>query len=49
MSGLFMRRARAVAVAITCDEIPKGDWSPDNAGYLFIAEASGLFVEELTK
>ena len=47
--GIVYAKGAAVAIAITCDEIPTGDWSPDNAGYLFIAEASRILVEELTR
>ena len=47
--GIVYAQAAPVAIAITCDGIPKGDWSPDNPGYVFIAEASRLLVAELTK
>lgn len=47
--GIVYSPAGPVAIAITCEEIPKVDWSPDNSGYLFIAEASKLLVEKLTK
>ena len=47
--GIVYSKAGPVAIAITCDEMPKADWSPENPGYLFIADASRLIVEELTK
>jgi len=47
--GIVYSKAGPVAIAITCDEIPKANWSPDNTGYLFIADASRILVEELTK
>ena len=47
--GIVYSKAGPVAIAITCDEMPKPDWSPENPGYLFIADASRLIVEELTK
>jgi len=47
--GIVYSKAGPVAIAITCEEIPKVDWSPDNSGYLFIAEASKILVEQLTK
>ena len=47
--GIVFAKAGPVAIAITCEEIPKVDWSPDNSGYLFIADASKIIVEELTK
>jgi hypothetical protein len=47
--GIVYSKTGAVAIAITCDEIPKIDWSPGNSGYLFIAEASRILVEQLTE
>lgn len=46
--GIVFTKSAPVAIAITCDAMPKVDWSPDNAGYLFIAEAAKILVEELT-
>jgi beta-lactamase class A len=47
--GIVYSKAGPVAIAVTCEEIPKVDWSPDNSGYVFIADASKMIVEELTK
>ena len=47
--GIVYSKAGPVAIAIYCEDIPKVDWSPDNSGYLFIAEASKILVEDLTK
>jgi beta-lactamase class A len=47
--GIVYSKAGPVAIAITCEEIPKVDWSPDNSGYVFVAEASRLLVDQLTK
>ena len=47
--GIVYSKAGPVAIAIYCEDIPKVDWSPDNPGYLFIAGASKILVEELTK
>jgi beta-lactamase class A len=47
--GIVYSRSGPVALAITCEEVPKIDWSPDNSGYLFIAEAAQMLVESLTK
>jgi beta-lactamase class A len=47
--GIVYAKAAPVAIAITCEDIPAIDWSPDNPGYLFIAEASRILVEELAK
>jgi beta-lactamase class A len=47
--GIVYSKAGPVAIAITCDEMPRADWSPENPGYLFIADASRLIVEQLAK
>jgi beta-lactamase class A len=47
--GIVFAKAGPVAIAITCADMPKVDWSPDNAGLLFIADAAKILVEELTK
>lgn len=47
--GIVFTKSAPVAIAITCDAMPKVDWSPDNAGYLFIADAAKIIVEELTR
>jgi beta-lactamase class A len=47
--GIVYAKAAPIAIAITCEDMPKSDWSPDNPGYLFIAEASKLLVDQLTK
>ncbi len=47
--GIVYSKAGPVAVAITCYDIPKVDWSADNSGYLFIADAAKLIVERLTR
>ena len=47
--GIVYSKAGPVAIAITCYDIPKVDWSADNSGYLFIADAAKLIVERLTR
>jgi beta-lactamase class A len=47
--GIVYSKSGPVAIAITCAEIPGIDWSPDNAGLLFIADAAKILVEDLTK
>jgi beta-lactamase class A len=46
--GIVFSQAGPVAIAITCEDIPKPDWSPDNPGYVFIADVSKILVGELT-
>ena len=47
--GIVFSKDGPMAIAITCEDIPKIDWSPDNAGYVFIADASRILVEELAE
>jgi beta-lactamase class A len=47
--GIVYSKTGPVAIAITCAEIPKIDWSPDNAGLLFIADVAKILVDDLTK
>jgi beta-lactamase class A len=47
--GIVYSKSGPIAVAIWCEEIPKVDWSPDNSGYVFIAKAASMLVEELTR
>lgn len=46
--GIVFAKAAPIAIAITCDEMPKSDWSADNPGNLFIAQASKLLVQRLS-
>ncbi len=46
--GIVYSKAGPVAVAITCWDIGKVDWSADNSGYLFIADAARMIVDRLT-
>ena len=46
-SGLSTRRAGPVAMAITVDEMPDTDYSPDNVGNVLIWELATVLVEEL--
>jgi hypothetical protein len=47
--GIVYAKTGPVALAITCEDIPQPDWSPDNPGYLFIAEASKMLVEAVSR
>ena len=47
--GIVYSKAGPIAMAIWCEEIPKVDWSPDNSGYVFIAKAARMLVDELTR
>lgn len=47
--GIIYTKTAPVAIAITCDSMPSINWSPDNPGYLFIADAAKLIVDQLTR
>ena len=47
--GIVYAKTGRVAMAITVDDIPKPDWSPDNPGVLMIADLSQAIVEGLAK
>jgi beta-lactamase class A len=45
--GIVFAKTAPVAIAITCSDMPKPDWSPDNPGYLLIADVSRILVAGL--
>jgi beta-lactamase class A len=45
--GIVFAKTAPIAIAITCSDIPKPDWSPDNPGYLLIADVSKILVDGL--
>src|SRR5207248_5039828 len=47
--GIVYAPGGRIAIAITCDDLPKPDWSPENAGNVFISQLAGLLVEGLSK
>ena len=47
--GIVYTKRGAVAMAITVDEMPQVDWSPDNAGELLISKLSEMLITELIK
>ena len=47
--GIVYAPGNRIAIAITCDNMPKTDWSADNAGNVFISQLTGMLVEGLTK
>jgi beta-lactamase class A len=42
--GIVYTPGGRIAMAITCDDIPKIDWSPDNPGLLMIAKLAKILV-----
>jgi beta-lactamase class A len=47
--GIAYAPGGRIAIAITCDNLPKIDWSADNAGNVFISQLTGMLVEGLSK
>jgi beta-lactamase class A len=45
--GIIFAKTAPIAIAITCSDMPKPDWSPDNPGYLLIADVSKILVSGL--
>lgn len=47
--GIVYTPGGRIAMAITCDDIPKIDYGPDNPGLLMIADLAKILVEDLRK
>jgi len=47
--GIVYSPGGRIAMAITCDDIPEVDWSPDNAGLVTIAKVAEVLVAGLSK
>jgi len=45
--GIVYAPGGRIAIAITCDDLPKVDYSADNAGNIFISELTGMLLEGL--
>ena len=46
--GIVYAPGGRIAMAITCDDIPKTDWSADNPGLLMISELTGILIDGLS-
>ena len=47
--GIVYSPGGRIAIAITCDDLPKVDYSADNAANIFIAELTGILIDGLAK
>jgi beta-lactamase class A len=47
--GIVYAPGGRIAIAITCDNLAKTDWSADNAGNVFISQLTGMLVDGLSK
>ncbi|HEV2688704.1 MAG TPA: serine hydrolase, partial [Bryobacteraceae bacterium] len=47
--GIVYSPGGRIAIAITCDDLPKVDYSVDNAGEIFISDLTGMLLEGLAK
>ena len=45
--GIVYSPGGKIAIAITCDDLPKVDYSADNAGNIFISDLTGILIEGL--
>src|SRR5262249_18464213 len=46
--GIVYSAGGRIAIAITADDMPRTDWSPDNAGKVLLSQLTGLLVEGLS-
>jgi beta-lactamase class A len=47
--GIVYSQKGRIAMAITCDGMPRIDYGPDNAGSILISELAQILVEQLTE
>jgi beta-lactamase class A len=47
--GIVYAPGNRIAIAVTCENLSKADWSADNAGNVFISQLTGMLVEGLSK
>jgi hypothetical protein len=47
--ALVYSKGGRIAMAITVDDMPKADWSPDNAGSVLIADLARILVDGLAR
>lgn len=47
--GVVYSPGGRIAIAITCDDLPAVDYSPDNAGSIFISRLAAMLVEGLRR
>jgi beta-lactamase class A len=47
--GLIYHPRGRIALAITCDEMPQSNWSPDNPAYLLMSRVSEIIIDGLGK
>jgi beta-lactamase class A len=47
--GIVYAPGGRIAIAITCEDLPKTDYSADNIGNIFISQLTGILVEGLSK
>jgi beta-lactamase class A len=45
--GIVYAKGNRIAIAITCEDVPKIDWTSDNEGLLLIAKIAEILVAEL--
>lgn len=48
-AGIIYHTRGRIALAITCDDMPSPDWSPDNPAYLLMSRISEIIIDGLGK
>jgi beta-lactamase class A len=48
-AGLIYHARGRIALAVTCDDMPVPDWSPDNPAYLLMSRLSEIIIDGLGK
>jgi beta-lactamase class A len=48
-AGIVYTHGGRIAIAITVDDLPDVNYSPDNAGSIFISQLTSLLLENLGK
>ena len=48
-AGIVYHTRGRIALAITCDDMPAPDWSPDNPAYLLMSRLSEIIIDGLGK
>lgn len=48
-AGIIYHARGRIALAVTCDDMPAPDWSPDNPAYLLMSRLSEIIIDGLGK
>jgi hypothetical protein len=48
-AGIVYHTRGRIALAVTCDDMPAPDWTPDNPAYLLMSRLSEIIIDGLGK